>query len=73
VTVTLPTVPPEMVALVVTAFIAGACAPVYYAMERFRGFGRAMMSKLPYSPPPGTDTETALAEATDADTSEGDS
>lgn len=63
--VELPTIPPETLALVVTAFLAGACAPVYYSMERFRGFGRAMMSKLPYRPPPGKDTETAMAEATD--------
>lgn len=66
-----PTPPPETamyLAVAVTCFLAGACAPVYYSMERFRGFGRAMMTKLPYKAPPGTDAETAMVEATSEDT-----
>lgn len=65
--VTLPTIPTEALAAVVVAFLAGAACPVYYAQERLRGFGRAMMSKLPYQPPPGSDEESALVEATTAD------
>jgi len=63
--------PPETaiyLAVAVTCFLAGACAPVYYSMERFRGFGRAMMTKLPYRPPPGKQTEEAMVEATSEDT-----
>ena len=60
----LPSIPSETVALVATAFLAGAACPVYYAQERLRGFGRAMLNKLPYQPPPGKDTETAMVEAT---------
>jgi CRISPR/Cas system-associated protein Csm6 len=60
----LPSIPPETIALVVTAFLAGAACPVYYAQERLRGFGRAMMAKLPYQPPPGKQTEEAMVEAT---------
>jgi hypothetical protein len=63
----IPSIPPEMVALVVTAFLAGAACPVYYAQERLRGFGRAMLAKLPYRAPPGTDAETAMVEATSED------
>lgn len=65
--VTLPTIPTEMLAVAVVCFLAGAATPVYYAQERLRGFGRAMMSKLPYRPPPGSNEETALVEATTAD------
>lgn len=55
-----------VLALVALAFVAGAMCPVYYAMERFRGFGRAMIDRLPYQPPPGADEEAALVEATTA-------
>jgi hypothetical protein len=61
----IPTI--ETLAAVVVAFLAGASCPVYYANERFRGFGRAMMSKLPYEPPPGQDEQQALEDAVDDD------
>jgi hypothetical protein len=54
-----------VLAAVLIAFAAGAMTPVYYAQERFRGFGRAMISKLPYRPPPGTDEQEAMEDATD--------
>lgn len=66
--VELPTVPSELLALVVTAFLAGAACPVYYAQERLRGFGRAMLAKLPYKAPPGKKPEEAMVEATSEDT-----
>lgn len=53
------------IAAVVLAFMVGAMAPVYYAQERFRGFGRAMLSQLPYRPPPGTEEQEAMKQATD--------
>lgn len=61
--VTLPTLPLEYVAAVVVAFMAGAACPAYYAQERLRGFGRAVISRLPYTPPPGKSEEEALADA----------
>lgn len=55
---------------VVLAFTAGLFAggavPVYYFEERARGFGRAMVSRLPYEPPPGMDQEQALHAASTA-------
>jgi len=58
-----PTVPPKAAAAVVAAFLAGAACPAYYAQERFRGFGRAMLDRLPYRPPPGMEETQALREA----------
>lgn len=53
-------------ALVLLAFLAGSSVPTYYAQERLRGAGRALMARLlPYQPPPGQDRETAMIEATD--------
>lgn len=54
-----------VLAAVLIAFFAGAMAPAHYAQERFRGFGRSMVSKLPYKPPPGTEEQAAMEEATD--------
>lgn len=48
-------------------FLSRVMAPFPYAMERFRGFGRVMVSKLPYAPPPGQNAEEALAAATAED------
>jgi len=45
------TVATELIALVVLAFTAGMCVPFRYGIERLRGFGRAVVSKLPYKPP----------------------
>gem|GEM_PF-3460228 len=56
-----------MLALTLVAFIGGVMVPFPYAMERFRGFGRVMLSKLPYAPPPGEETGAALEGATAAD------
>lgn len=53
----------ETLALVVTAYLAGAVTPWYYAQERIRGFGRWVSNKVPYAPPPGEDPEKALAAA----------
>lgn len=50
--------------------IAGAALPFHYAMERFRGFGRVAVDRLPYRPPPGRDEERALIEATESDGAE---
>ncbi|ELZ41620.1 hypothetical protein [Halorubrum tebenquichense] len=47
------------------AFIAGAMCPAYFAQERLRGFGRLVLAKLAYRPPPGMDEETAMEEASD--------
>ncbi|GAB7012044.1 hypothetical protein [Halolamina salina] len=50
--------------------VTGSLVPAYYAQERLRGFGRAMMGRLPYQPPPGLDREQAMraaVEAADAD------
>lgn len=51
--------------LALLSFLAGALCPAYYAQERFRGFGRAVISQLPYQPPPGKDEQEALREASD--------
>ena len=40
-----------MLAVVAVAFIGGMCVPFKYGIERLRGFGRALFSKLPYKPP----------------------
>jgi cyclic lactone autoinducer peptide len=61
--VNLPLPSVEHVAIAVVAFQAGAACPVYYYQERFRGFGRAMVDRLPYRPPPGRDEKEALQEA----------
>lgn len=53
------------IAAIVLAFLAGATCPTYFAQERFRGFGRALVSRLPYRPPPGMDESEALEDATD--------
>ena len=55
----------QTLALMLVAFIAGAMCPAYFAQERFRGFGRLVLAKLPYRPPPGMDEETAMEEASD--------
>lgn len=49
----------------VFGLLVGSLAPTYYAGEQLRGFGRAMLEKLPYEPPPGREKEEALVEATD--------
>lgn len=44
------TVQPVTVSLFVLAFIIGLCVPFRYGIERLRGSGRAVLSKLPYKP-----------------------
>ncbi|WP_439028413.1 hypothetical protein [Haloarchaeobius sp. DT45] len=39
------------------AFVAGLMVPFEYAMGRLRGFGRHLLSKLPYHPPETPDSE----------------
>lgn len=46
----------QTLALMLVTFIAGLCVPFDYGIERLRGFGRAVLSRLPYQPP---ETETA--------------
>lgn len=59
-------------ALVLVSFLAGGMCPVFYFQERMRGFGRAMVARLPYEPPPGKDREEALLEAVqDTNTEDG--
>jgi hypothetical protein len=74
--VTLPALPPQWLAAVVLAFLAGASAPTYYAQERLRGFGRAMADRLPYQPPPGMEADEAMQAAAESaeevDQSEGE-
>lgn len=55
----------QTLALVILAYVAGAMTPLYYAQERMRGFGRAMMARIPYQPPPGEDEQQAMEDATD--------
>ncbi|MFU1780719.1 hypothetical protein ACM16X_04995 [Haloarcula japonica] len=50
----------------VLAFLAGAACPTYYAQERLRGFGRALIDRLPYVPPPGMDEQQALEAAAES-------
>lgn len=54
----------ELFALVAVTFVAGIAVPFHYGIKRFRSFGRAILSKLPYQPPPGMDVEAAMAGAT---------
>lgn len=56
----------QMVALALVFFLAGALVPAYYAQERFRGFGRSMVDRLPYRPPPGMNEEEALQSAVES-------
>ncbi|ACV46606.1 hypothetical protein [Halomicrobium mukohataei] len=55
----------QTVALAVLMLVAGMAVPTRYGMERVEGFGRAVASKLPYRPPPGTDEQEAMADAVD--------
>ncbi|MFC7069482.1 hypothetical protein [Halobaculum lipolyticum] len=51
------------IAVVLLAFVGGMCVPFRYGIERLRGFGRAVVSKLPYKPPadPGGDVRETAA------------
>jgi hypothetical protein len=53
----------ETAAGLLLAFLAGGMCPVYYFQERMRGFGRRMVSILPYQPPPGKRPLEALEDA----------
>ncbi|WP_159900725.1 hypothetical protein [Salinirussus salinus] len=65
----LQTLPPDVSAGVVLAFLAGLLAgmtvPLRYGMERLAGFSRALLGRLPYEPPPGREPEEALQAATE--------
>jgi hypothetical protein len=37
--------------------------PTAYGIERLQGFGRALVSRLPYKAPPGMEKEQALQQA----------
>jgi len=51
------------VAWTILCVIAGMTVPTRYGIERLNGFGRWLLQKLPYQPPPGTDQETAMQAA----------
>jgi hypothetical protein len=53
----------ELIALAMLFYIAGLVTPWYVALERMRGFGRYLVFKLPYAPPPGMTESEALADA----------
>ncbi len=64
---------PQLLAFCI-GVIAGSLVPTYYAQERLRGFGRKLMGRLPYEPPPGMEREAAMraaVEDVDADDAEG--
>lgn len=42
--------------------LLGLPVPYWFAAERVRGLTRAMLSKMPYRPPPGMDKEEAMTE-----------
>lgn len=66
--ITLPQLPdPSTVSMALFFLLTGMAVPTRYGIERLNGFGRAMVSRLPYQPPPGKDEETALQEAVDED------
>lgn len=64
---------PYMLIFVAGALV-GSMVPTYYAAERLRGFGRFVMKKVPYEPPPGKEKGEALEDATthEKKTPEGD-
>lgn len=55
--------PGEIAAAFAAGVLVGSIAPTYYAAERLRGTGRALLGRLPYRPPPGQDEEEAMQEA----------
>lgn len=63
-------VPFEQAPALLAAFIAGSLCPTYYAQEWLRGFGRAMVARLPYQPPPTMSEEEALQAAAETAESE---
>ncbi len=58
---------PGTVALAVVCILAGMTVPTGYGLERLNGFGRFVVSKLPYKAPPGREESEAMAEAVDGD------
>jgi len=54
----------EQIVILIIGFLAGSLSPTYYTQERLRGFGRSMLSRLPYESPPGMDKEEAFEAAT---------
>jgi len=66
----------QMLAVALVFYLGGALAPAYYAQERFRGFGRSLLDRLPYKAPPGMNEEEALQlaveSAAEQSTDEGD-
>lgn len=54
---------PQTVALAVVCILAGMTVPTRYGVERLEGFGRSIVSKLPYRPPPGQDATEAMRAA----------
>ncbi|WP_435062373.1 hypothetical protein [Halobaculum sp. EA56] len=55
------------IAAVLVAFIGGMCVPFRYGIERLRGFGRAVVSRLPYKPPADPGGSTPEGAAADGD------
>lgn len=54
---------PETVALAVVCILAGMTVPTSYGLERLNGFGRFVVSKLPYKAPPGREETDAMQHA----------
>jgi len=63
---------PATVALAVVCILAGMTVPTRYGVERLEGFGRFVVSKLPYRSPPGVDEQEAMQQATDSSVSGSD-
>jgi hypothetical protein len=56
---------PQTLALALVCLLAGMTVPTGYGLERLNGFGRAIVSKLPYKAPPGQEAAEAMQQAAD--------
>lgn len=65
----LPVPSANAVAFGVLCLLAGMAVPTAYGIERLQGFGRAVVSKIPYRPPPGMEQEKALRTAVEREES----
>ncbi|MHB9287369.1 hypothetical protein ACKVMT_10065 [Halobacteriales archaeon Cl-PHB] len=54
--------PTDLIAFALLAFLAGMAVPTEYGMERVAGFGRWFASKFPYKPPEDGETIEDKAE-----------
>ena len=56
----LPLPTAEIATVLVVGVLIGLSIPTGYGLERLAGFGRAMLSRVPYRAPPGMDEDEAL-------------